>query len=120
MSQGKEGFGPDESDLSFDFNPGPLTSHWNYACADILLDNTPIDYPKPRLDRQAYVEMMMDKLKRLKNYYNEGQPRNINGILETEEEIMDRIGVRDGTLRKRVRANQRMRTVSYSCDNYEI
>ncbi len=116
-SEGKDGLGPDETNIAFDFTPGTTSTHWNYACAVILLDGTDVPYPVPRLDRESYIEMMFDKLKRLKHYYNEGRPRLVNGVLEDEEAILKRTKCNDKARWKRVRANKRRLTVSLQVQN---
>lgn len=111
-SEGKDGLGPDPQKLAFDFTPGSTSTHWNYACAVILLNDTTVKYPNPRLDRESYIEMVFDKLKRLKHYYNQGQPRLVNGVLENDEDILRRTKCTDKTRWKRARANKRRLTVS--------
>ena len=78
----------------------------------MLLDKTDVEYPEVPLTREAYIEMVISKLKRLKHHYNDARPKVINGVVETEEDVYNRLGVRDRDLKKRIRANQRMRTVS--------
>lgn len=110
-SNGEIGYGPDIQPIHFDMNSGTLRTPWNYACAVLILRNANVDPPDPPLSEEEYIEFFFDKLKRCKTEYNYSIPRFINGVFETEEEVLIRLGVTDERRLKQARANTRRKTV---------
>ncbi|KLO05588.1 hypothetical protein SCHPADRAFT_946790 [Schizopora paradoxa] len=109
-SEGEEGIGPQRFDIRFDFSPGSVANFWNYACAELLLDKTTVKYPKKPLEHSEYVEMVIDKLKRLKHHYSDARPKFMNGIQETGEDVLNRFEASDKVKDEHDRANTRMKT----------
>lgn len=110
-SNGEIGYGPDIDDLKFDMKSGSLKTPWNYACAILILQNADVDRPETPVSQEEYIEYFFQKLKRCKTEYNKGQPKIINGVLETMEDVLIRLGVTDAMALKRARANTRRVTV---------
>ncbi len=109
--QGTEG--PNAKDIRFDMQAGKIQSPWNHKCAILLLKNTKIPVPTPRLSDEEYIQLILEKLVRLKVHYNEAQPKNVEGVRETEDDIQGRLDEKDDRSGKIARATQRRNAVSF-------
>lgn len=114
-AKGKSVHGPDFANIQFDMTSRVLATAWNLTIFNHITDKImkEDDLPKPLESKEFYASLVVEKFKRCKAYWKEGQCQvKSDGQLETEEEVRARLEAKDVTLSKAGRHASRRHSVS--------